>query len=97
MSRYTCSPAEEAELQTLMAQARANAWAFGISQGLKAYLEQFAPEERMQHILAISAELENQFELCHRLLCIETGVNGADRKAQNQSGNLSNRSISDFL
>jgi hypothetical protein len=95
--RYTYSPAEDAELQMIMAQARANAWAFGISQALKAYLEQFAPEKRMQHILAISAELENQFELCNRLLCIESGVHGTDRTAENQSGNLSNRSISDFL
>jgi len=61
-------------------QARADAWTFGISQRFEAYLEQFAPEERMQHILAMFAALENQFELCQRLLCIESEANRHDPK-----------------
>ena len=86
MSRDICSPAEGAEFEMIMRQARSNAWAFGISHKLKTHLEQFAPKERMQHILAMFAELENQFELCDRLLCIESGVDDAARETENQSG-----------
>ena len=71
MNRYTFSPQEEAEFDMVMAQAREDAWTFGISQRFEAYLEQFAPEERMQHVLAMFAALENQFELCQRLLAIK--------------------------
>jgi len=73
-------PEEEAEFDMVMAQARTDAWTFGISQRFEAYLEQFAPEERMQHILAMFAALENQLELCLRLLCIESEVNRHDPK-----------------
>jgi hypothetical protein len=64
----------------VMAQARADAWTLGISQRLEAYLEQFAPEERMQHILAMFAALEIQLELCQRLLCVEPEANRHDPK-----------------
>jgi Zn-dependent M32 family carboxypeptidase len=70
MNGYTFRPEEEAEFDMVMAQAREDAWTFGISQRFEAYLEQFAPGERMQHVLAMFAALENQLELCQRLLCI---------------------------
>ena len=80
MNGYTFRPEEEAEFDMVMAQAREDAWTFGISQRFEAYLEQFALEERMQHVLAMFAALENQFELCQRLLCIESEANRHDPK-----------------
>jgi hypothetical protein len=56
MNRYTFSPQEEAEFDMVMAQAREDAWTFGISQRFEAYLEQFAPEERMQRVLAMCTQ-----------------------------------------
>ena len=68
------TPAEEVDFEAIMNQARTDAWGFGISEGFKAYLDQFAPKERMQRILAMFAELETQLELCQRLLSVESGV-----------------------
>jgi hypothetical protein len=85
MNRYTFSPQEEAEFDMVMAQAREDAWTFGISQRFEAYLEQFAPEERMQHVLAMFAALENQFELCQRLLAIKFSERGKKKEAGNPS------------
>jgi len=72
MNKDTSSAAEEVEFEAIMSQAQTDAWAFGISKGFKAYLEQFAPKERMQRILAMFAELEIQLALCQRLLSIES-------------------------
>jgi hypothetical protein len=47
----------------------------------------------MQHILAMFAALENQFELCQRLLCIESGRIDTTQKTQSRSKISSNRSI----
>ena len=82
MNRYTFSPQEEAEFDMVMAQAREDAWTFGISQRFEAYLEQFAPEERMQHVLAMFAALENQFELCQRLLAIKFSERDKKKKQE---------------
>ena len=83
MNRYTFRPEEEAEFDMIMAQARADAWTFGISQRFEAYLKQFVPKERMQHILAMFAEVENQFEVCHRLLCSELDATQEERNRSN--------------
>jgi hypothetical protein len=85
MSTCIVSAAEEAEFDVLMRQAQTDALAFGISQRFRAYLEQFPPKERMQHILAMFAELEGQLELCQRLLCTESAAIDAPQEAENQS------------
>jgi hypothetical protein len=85
MNRYTFSPQEEAEFDMVMAQAREDAWTFGISQRFEAYLEQFAPEERMQRVLAMFAALENQFELCQRMLAIKFSERDKKKGARNPS------------
>jgi hypothetical protein len=77
-----------------MEQARSDAWRLGISQKVKAYLDQFGPTERMRHILAICAEVENQFELCQRLLAVESIARDAEQEAEKQSGKLSNKAVS---
>jgi len=74
MDTDACTAAEELEFEAIMSQARADARAFGISEGFKAYLEQFAPKERMQRILAMFADLEIELALCQRLLSIESGA-----------------------
>jgi hypothetical protein len=83
MRIYTYNLAEEAEFESLMRQARKDARTFGISHRFKAYLEQFAPTERMLHILAMFAEVENQFEVCHRLLCSELDATQEERNRSN--------------
>jgi hypothetical protein len=92
MDTYSSSPEEEAEFSMVMTQARKDTFTLGISQRLKAYLEQFPPKERMQRILAIYAEVENQLQLCQRLLCIESEA--TPQETQKQSESLPNRSSS---
>jgi hypothetical protein len=91
MTKFTSNAEEEAEFDNLMEQARSDAWTFGISQRFEAYLDQFQPIERMQHILAMFAELENQVELCQRLLAVELNARDAAEEAGNQSGKLSTK------
>ena len=55
MSRYIFDPADEAEFEMIMKQARRDASAFGITQKFTAYLDQFEPQERMQQIIAMVA------------------------------------------
>jgi hypothetical protein len=93
----TLSPEEEAEFEKVMIQARSDAFALGISQRFKDYLEHFPPKEQMQHVLAMFAELENQVELCQRLLCTESDAADAAQETQNQWENLSNNLSPAFL
>jgi hypothetical protein len=91
MTKFLWSAQEKPEIENQMEQARSDAWNLGISQRLKAYLDQFEPIERMRHILAMSTELENQFELCQRLLAVEWNARDPAVEAENQSVKLSTR------
>jgi hypothetical protein len=74
------SPSEEHAFEALMTPARTDAWTLGIHQRIDAYLDQFKPTERMQHVLGMFAALENQFELCQRLLAVELEANPYDQE-----------------
>jgi len=80
MIEFTLSPSEEHAFEALMSQARTDAWTLGINQRIDAYLDQFKPTERMRHILAMFTALENQCELCQRLLAVESEANRYDQK-----------------
>jgi hypothetical protein len=80
MIKFTLSPSVEDAFEALMSQAQIDARTLGIGQRIDAYLDQFKPTERMRHILAMFAALENQCELCQRLPAIESEANRSDQE-----------------